>query len=167
MTIAICVERIRRLSGAEEILNCELIAFEKQFIILKYVSMEEYRFGPVAIPSGNISFRFYWPNHSYHLLKIFDSDGKLRMNRIKLVDSLELSQTEIAWRDLSADLLILPDGTTEMVRGEEKPGKNDTWLHIYIEANKQELLRKYREIVAETDRLMKKYGAEYVLDGAD
>jgi hypothetical protein len=73
--------------------------------------MEEYRFGPVTIPSGNISFRFYWPNHSYYLLKIFDADGKLRMNRIKLVDSLELSQTEIAWRDLSADLLILPDGT--------------------------------------------------------
>jgi hypothetical protein len=167
MTIASVVERIKKLSGAEETLNCELIALEKQFGILKHISMEEYRFGTVTIPSGHISFRFYWPNRSYHLLKIFDADGRLRVNRIKLADSVELSPTEIVWRDLSADLMILPNGTTQLIRGEEKPARDDTWLHIYIEANKQELLRKYREIVAETDRLMEKYCAEFVPAGAD
>jgi hypothetical protein len=153
------VETTKYLSGEVESLNCELIAGEEYYTILKHTILTELQVGKCLIAPGNVTYRFHWPNRSYNLLKFFNPAQALIANYFHLVDSVELTEAEVLWRDLNVAVLVLPDGETQLITGNNRPALSETWLHIFIAANTQELLRKYQDIIAETDRMLQKHAA--------
>ncbi|HYH03279.1 MAG TPA: DUF402 domain-containing protein [Bacillota bacterium] len=154
-----CIERKKYISGVEERFVCEWIAQEQNFGILKHTAEAEYRLGNMTVVPGNISYRFHWPSRSYNLCKLYNSKGELLGNVFNLADSVGVTDEEVSWRDLNVDIVVFPDGEAQVIDGEDRPALNETWLHIFIEANKQELLRKYRDVITETDKLLLKYQA--------
>lgn len=161
--IKLCVETRQYFSGKTENLDCELVALADYFVILKHTVQRESQEGKFNITTGSVTYRFHWPNRSYNLRKFFSADGGLLANWFQLVDSVKVGETAVAWRDLNIAILVLPDGEAQVVNGDERPPLSETWLHIFIEANKQELLRKYQEIIGETDRMLQKYQAEQLI----
>lgn len=157
ITIRPCIERKQYISGVEERYFCEWVVKEDVVAILKHVAETGNRIGPLVLPPGHISYRFHWPNRSYNLYKIFDANGKLLGNCFNLADSLKLSEGEVSWRDLNIDILVIEDGRPEIINGGDRLELQQTWLHIYIEATKQDLMRKYREIIADTDLMLEKH----------
>ena len=154
-----CIERKKYISGVEERFACEWIVQERNFSILKHTAEVECRFGNMIIPPGNFSYRFHWPNRCYNLCKFYSAQGELLGHLFNLADSIGVSDHEVSWRDLSVDILVLPNGETQVIDGEDRPALHETWLHIFIEANKQELLRKYQDVIVETDQLLRQYQA--------
>lgn len=153
-----CIERKQYLSGVEERFVCEWVIWEKYFGILKHIAELEYSAGNLLMAPGFASYRFYWPNRYYNLYKLYNDQGVLLGNLFNLADSIAVSEGEIIWRDLNVDLLVLPNGEYIVVDGTDGPAWDETWLHIFIEANKQELLRRYQEIIRETDQMLFRYG---------
>jgi hypothetical protein len=140
--------------------DCELVTFEGYFAILKHTVVTQSRIGDLGIASGQVIYRFHWANRCYNLSKVISDAGGLTANWFQLADSVSLSATEVVWRDLNLILLVRPDGALQEVKGEDRPPLRETWLQIFIAATKQSLLRKYGEIIMETDRLLAKYQAE-------
>jgi hypothetical protein len=160
VVVKLWVETKKHFSGNVESFNCELVALEDYSAILKHTVQMGFQVGKFSIVPGNVLYRFHWPNRSYNLLKVFSADGVLLANCFQLADSVELAEAAVAWRDLNIAIVALPDGETQVFKGNDRPALTETWLHIFIEASKQELLRKYREIITETDRVLQKYRLE-------
>jgi hypothetical protein len=144
------------LSGKTEQFDCELIAKEEYCTILKHTGHTQAQVGNRCIAPGNVDYRFHWPNRTYNLLKYYSAEGRLLANYFQLADSYELAEAEVRWRDLSVAVLVTPDGTTQLITGNDRPALSETWLHIFIAANTQDLLRKYQEIITETDLMLQK-----------
>jgi hypothetical protein len=153
-------ETKKGLSGKTQSINCELVVRDDYFAILKHTVQTGFQGEKVGIVPGNVSYRFHWPNRSYNLAKFFGADGTLLANCFQLVDSVELAEKAVVWRDLSITIWVAPDGAIQVVNAADRPALTDTWLHIFIEATKQELLRKYPEIIVETDQILQKYPVE-------
>lgn len=150
------VERKTKLTG--EVVNyiCELIASEPRRLILKYEINQNYQVGNLALRPGMITYGFYWPERNYTLYKWFDQDGTLLGNYFNIADSVQFGDEEVSWRDLAVDILVYPDQTVEVLDEYEIPESVDTWVRIYIEATKQNLLRQVPAIIEETDRALQK-----------
>jgi hypothetical protein len=157
--IKLWVETRQNFSGKTENLDCELVVLADYFVILKHTVQTEIQESKFNMTTGSVTYRFHWTDRSYNLRKFFSADGALLANCLQLVDSVEVSETAVAWRDLNSAILVRPDGDAQVVKGDDRPPLSETWLHIFIEANQQELLRKYPEIIGETDRMLRKYQA--------
>jgi hypothetical protein len=139
------------------------VAFEGYFAILKHTVTTQSRIGDVGVASGQVIYRFHWSNRCYNLSKVINTVGELTANWFQLADSVSLTATEVVWRDLNSNLLVRPGGALQEVKGEERPPLQETWLQIFIAATKQNLLRKYGEIITETDRMLAKYQVKHVV----
>lgn len=157
VAIKFWTETKKSLSGKTQSIDCELVVKDDYCAILKHMVETGFQGEKVGIAPGNVSYRFHWLNRSYNLVKFFQDDGTLLANCLQLVDSVKVAENAVAWRDLSITIWVAPDGAAQVVNAVDRPAPTDTWLHIFIEASKQELLRKYPEIIAETDRLLQKY----------
>lgn len=152
-----CKERKRYLSGAEVTFECELVALEDRFGILKYVIDQQWQLHGLTLGPGAVTYAFYWVDRPYNLYWWLDEDGETIGHYFNLADSVELSAREFVWRDLVVDILVLPTGQVQVVDEEQVPDALDEALRAYIEAGKQAVLWDYRAIVEEAAALLDRY----------
>lgn len=154
-----CIERKRYLSGAEVVFECELVALEDRFGVLKYVLQQGWQVHGLTLRPGTLTYAFYWTDRPYNLYWWMDPDGGAVGYYFNLADSVALSPREFVWRDLVIDLLALPGGEILLIDEEELPDGLEPGLQAYIQAGKGLVLRDYRAIIAEAAALLKRYTA--------
>jgi predicted RNA-binding protein associated with RNAse of E/G family len=154
-----CRERKRYLSGAEVVFECELVALEDRFGILKYVLDRRWQVHGLTLHPGTLTYAFYWLDRPYNLYWWLDGSGETVGYYINLADSVQLSAREFAWRDLVIDLLVLPGGRIRLIDEEELPDGLEQGLLSYIQAGKRLLLRDYKAIIEEATALLQRYTA--------
>ncbi len=168
-----CTERKIRLSGEVVTYQCDLVALEIDYGILKYVTSERRTVASATLEPGTFTFAVYWPGRNYNLYywtipedpPIDGEAGKpLRLRPVgyyfNLVDSVSLSPLQFTYRDLVVDIFVSPEGELSVLDEEELPAGTDSSLLAFIEAIKRQLLRDYRTVIAEVDSLL-----EPVLEG--
>jgi predicted RNA-binding protein associated with RNAse of E/G family len=152
------------LSGKEVIFECELVALEGQFGILKYVIDQQWQVHGLTLRPGTATYAFYWTDRPYNLYWWLDEQGETVAYYFNLADSVNLSAQEFIWRDLIVDILVVPashgDAVQEQIRvvdEDEVPDALDRGLRACIEAAKKQVLRDYPAIVEEVTAILGRY----------
>lgn len=150
----ICKERKRYVSGAEVVFECELVALEDRFGILKYVIDRHWTVQGLKLGPGTITYAFYWMDRLYNLYWWLDENGKTIGYYFNVADSLSLSAREFIWRDLIVDVLVFPNGQVQVVDEDEVPDAADEGLKSHIESGKRQVLQNYRAVIEEVNRIL-------------
>ena len=155
--IHIC-ERKRRLSGRETIYQCELVALSPTVGILKHVLNSTASVGNLQLKSGTVTYAFYWTDRMYNLYWWMSPEHETLAYYFNIADSTILNRNEFVWRDLSVDVLVMPDEPPRILDEDELP-----------ESMEIELLQRIRDATAEviaghTDIIRR---AHSLLDEAD
>lgn len=155
--MAVCIERKRYLSGTEVTFECELVALENRFGILKYVIDRHWQVQNVTLGPGTVTYAFYWTQRPYNLYWWLDENGESVGHYFNLADSVSLSTQEFIWRDLVVDILVLPTGQVQVIDEHEVPDTLAGELRRFIEAGKRQVLRDYQAIAEEASALLNRY----------
>lgn len=154
-----CLEKKRYLSGAEVTFECELVALEERFGILKYVIDQQWQVSSLTLRPGVVTYAFYWTDRPYNLYWWLDEDGETLGYYFNLADSVSLSPQEFVWRDLIVDVLVLPSGQAQVVDEDEVPDTLDKELWRRIESGKQRVLGNHQAIIKEAATLLESLSA--------
>jgi predicted RNA-binding protein associated with RNAse of E/G family len=142
-----CKEIKRYLSGAEQRFECELLALEGGFGMLKYVIQRRWQVAGLTLEPGTVTYAFYWTGRPYNLYWWLDENGATLGHYFNVADSVSLSAQAFVWRDLVVDVLVLPSGQVRVLDEDELPDALDEDLRAYIQAAKRRVLREYRAII--------------------
>ena len=162
-----CMERKIRLSGEVVTYQCDLLALEIDYGILRFVTSERRVIASATLEPGTFTFAVYWPERNYNLYYwIFPEDPPIEgeasePSRLRpvgyyfnIVDSVSLSPLQFAYRDLVVDIFVTPEGELSVLDEDELPADTDESLLSFIEAIKRQVLRDYKEIIAEVHLLL-------------
>lgn len=65
---------------------------------------------PVQLPGGAISDGYFWEDRPYNVYRMRTAAGALLCHRFDALDSVEITETSVTYRDLIYDWWLLPDG---------------------------------------------------------
>ena len=114
----------------------------------------------VLLPAGTVSLGYFWedrPHNAYHWV---DDNGQTLALYFNICDRTHISSQQIAWRDLSVDILITPDQRCRVLDEDELPDDLDPSLLTRINDTRdslcadparllQEFARRSRALLAE------------------
>jgi hypothetical protein len=152
-----CTETKILLSGDVHRYACTLLHQDNTFGILRYVIDREYRVGSVRLMPSDVTYGLYWTDRPYTLYIWHVKDSDASAYYFNIADRILLSENEFQWRDLILDILIDSGGIVQILDENELPPDLSTDLRSYILTAKTNVLTHYRDIIIETDILVKQY----------
>jgi hypothetical protein len=155
--MTVCIEKKLTLSGAIEVFECKLLHVDNGFGALKYVIDREYTVNGITLHPGDITYALYWNTRPYTLY-IWHTNGKQIHYYFNIADNISIQPKEIAWRDLSIDILIDADGNVHVLDEDELPLGLPAGLVGYIQSAKAHVLDHYKQIVFEVRSILKTRG---------
>ncbi len=66
--------------------------------------------GPLRLEYGDIFMEHYYRHEWFNIMVIYSLAGILKGWYCNITEPAQIRETEILWRDLALDLLVLPDG---------------------------------------------------------
>ncbi len=114
---------------------------------------KDVRLEDILLPAGSVSLGYFWEDRAYNVYHWIDEKHATRALYFNIADSTRISEDAIAWRDLSVDVLISPDGRCRVLDEDELPADIDPGLLAYIESARDELCRDPLSRLDEYDKL--------------
>jgi len=153
----VCIEKKLTLSGAVHLFECELLRLENGLGVLKYVVDREYTVGSVTLRSGDVTYALYWIDRPYTLYLWRKNESQF-IYYFNIADNISLKHNEIAWRDLSVDILVDATGMVHVLDEHELPHGLPAGLLSYIQSAKAHILNHYRDIMREANLILREQG---------
>jgi hypothetical protein len=172
-----CIERKIRLSGDEVLFECDLLAIEEGYAILRYVLDEGRWVDGLYLPAETTTLALYFAERNYNLyywitpadtapVELADRRGQGSESEsaageiaayFNIVEPLALSREEIAYRDLVVDVLVYPDLSARVLDEDELPATIEPELHETITKTRVDLLKNRRSILHEARGLLRPF----------
>jgi len=73
----------------------------------------------LCLRPGDIFIEFYFAKERFNIFRIYDAAGRFKGWYCNVTELAEITESEIRWRDLILDLVVLPDGR-QVVRDQEE-----------------------------------------------
>ena len=146
------VEQKETLTGERRRYSCRLLALAPGEAVLLYVLRRAGRVADLALPRGTLSLGYFWearPYNAYHWLA--PGGGTLGLY-VNVADRTRITPATVAWRDLTVDLLVTPDGRCRVLDEDELADDLAPALRATIEAARDEVLARYPALLAEVER---------------
>jgi hypothetical protein len=144
-----CLEIKRKLDGREQTFACGLVALTASHGILRYVVDRDIRLSGVGIFPGCVSYAVYWPDRPYNAYWFVEPSGRSLAFYFNIADSTALAADVFRWRDLTLDVLVLPDGSAEVLDADELPADLEPALRDYVFAARDAILAAPRALSQE------------------
>lgn len=151
--MASCREIKLTLSGKTHVYDCELVRYAGTSGILNYVIDRYYEFAGITLKPGDITRAFYWSDRPYTLY-VWQLQERGSIYYFNVADRISLTPEEFIWRDLAVDILIDADLHVQILDEHELPSDLPIELSHYIESAKKDILRRYKQIIAEVQPLL-------------
>lgn len=166
-----CTESKIRLSGEEVSFECELLAFEDAYCVVRYFIESRRSVDVIELPAGTVTLGLYYaerPYNLYYWLTPRSEDAESHEDPwerdiayyFNIVEPVVLSRERIAYRDLVVDVLVLPDGEVRVLDESELPSALDDDLRSRIDAVRRELFSRHSEIIGEARELLLPFAGE-------
>ncbi len=152
-----CIEMKQTLSGAIQQFTCELVALEDTYGILRYRIAKRATAGDIVLLPGTVTYGVYWIERPYNVYWWRNPQGDTLAFYCNIADSTRLSAAEFHWRDLTIDILILPDGEIAVLDQEQLPEDLTRPLRNYIDSAKQHVIKNARRITEEVQELVERH----------
>ena len=143
----ICIEKKLTLSGKVYEFECELLLFNGDMGVLKYVLDRAYIIQEIKLQPGDVTHALYWVNRPYALY-IWHVTGDRVIYYFNIADQISLQPQLFLWRDLAIDIVIDDDGV-HILDEDELPDDLDPELSRYIQSAKTSIMREYASIIRE------------------
>jgi len=75
--------------------------------------------GPFTIGPGDVFVEFYYATEWFNIFAIYDRVGRLKGWYCNVTRPAEMAEGCVRWHDLVLDLLVLPDGTSQVLDRDE------------------------------------------------
>lgn len=140
------------LAGQRKEFPCELCLREPGHAVILYRLKRDVTLAGVTMPAGTLSFGHYWRDRHYNVYHWIWPDGRTAAYYVNLADSTAIGEDTLAWRDLTVDVMLMPDGSFQVLDEDELPPDLDPALRAviddtvaYVLAHRSELAREVEE----------------------
>lgn len=82
----------------------------------------------VLLPAGTVSLGYFWENRTHNAYHWVDDNHQTLALYFNICDRTHISPQQIAWRDLTVDILITPDQRCRVLDEDELPDDLDPKL---------------------------------------
>ena len=127
------------LSGARKEFDCELLARATREIVVIYRMPDEVQLEDLLLPKDSISLGYFWQDRAYNVYHWVDQQRQTLALYFNICDNTRISTDQVAWRDLTVDILITPDQRCRVLDEDEMPDDIESELLSYINATRDAL----------------------------
>jgi len=150
-----CREVKYLLSGEIRTYDCELLFLDDDIGILRYDHERPYTVNNQVLPKNTSTFAFYWPIRPFTLYRWFSPRGEHLGDYFNIADRIHLNHNQFEWRDLIVDIFVSQQGRVTILDESELPADLDEKLGQYISQAVIKIIKNYKNILNETDLLLK------------
>jgi len=133
------VEIKTTLAGERKEFDCELLKFTRGEVVVIYRMPRDVQLEDLLLPKGSISIGYFWEDHAYNAYHWIDEQSQTLALYFNICDNTRISRQQVAWRDLTVDVLITPDLRCRVLDEDELPDDLDSDLRVYIESARDAL----------------------------
>ncbi len=127
------------LGGERKTFDCELLAESLGERVVIYRMPRDVQLEGVLLPEGSTSVGYFWAHKPYNAYHWVDDNGRTLALYFNISDQTRIGESEVAWRDLSVDVMITPDQRCRVLDEDELPDDLDDELLAYIESARDAL----------------------------
>lgn len=128
--------------------DCELLYADDRETVVIYRMPEDVQLEDVKLPKGCVSVGYFWAHKPFNAYHWVDDRRRSLALYLNICDNVSLSSEQIAWRDLTVDVLITPDTRCRVLDEDELPDDLEPELRDYIAAASAELCASSTHLLA-------------------
>ena len=128
------VEIKTTLAGECKRFDCELLKFTRGEVVVIYRMPRDVQLEDLLLPKDSISVGYFWEDRAYNAYHWIDGQSQTLALYFNICDNTRISAHQVAWRDLTVDVLITPDLRCRVLDEDELPDDIDSDLRAYIDS---------------------------------
>ena len=146
------VERKTRFDGSLQEFGCHALLIEPgKRAVIRYDLERDWHVGGMVFPKGGYTAGHFWIDRPYNVYHWLNEGRTLAYYfNVGLVD--EISETQVAWRDLIIDVLVKPDGAIDILDEDEVPADLPAEHRATIARALEQIVTNPKRLVAEIER---------------
>ena len=102
----------------------------------------------VTLPAGCISVGYFWAHKTFNAYHWLDQQQRSLALYFNICDHVSLTREQIAWRDLTVDVLITPDARCRVLDEDELPDDLEPDLRHLISTTTTQLCQSSTHLLA-------------------
>ena len=152
MTARRITELKTRLDGGCQRFDCECLRAGEDETVVTYRLPSAIRLEDVWLPQGCLSLGYFWEARSYNAYHWVDDNRHTLALYFNVCDNTRITPEQVAWRDLTVDVLITPDLRCRVLDEDELPDDLEPELLAYINDTRDALCAEPERLLREFDR---------------
>jgi len=128
--------------------------------VVIYRMPADHQLEDLLLPKGSLSLGYFWEERNYNAYHWVDDKRRTLALYFNICDSTLISPRQIAWRDLTLDILITPDLRCRVLDEDELPDDLDRDLLTRINATRDSLCGSSERLLREFERSTRSLLAE-------
>jgi hypothetical protein len=143
----------RTLDGREKRFDCRLLAAaaDGRHAAVLWIAPAPMHVHGVDLPAGTVSVGHFWTDRHYNVYHWLDDARRTLGFYFNICDQTRIGAGTIEWRDLTVDVLALPDGRLDVVDEHELPAELPADVAAHIAAGKKAILGAPEAVMAEVE----------------
>jgi predicted RNA-binding protein associated with RNAse of E/G family len=119
--------------------KCERIHYAEGETVVLYRMPAEHQLEDLLLPENTLSLGYFWETRAYNAYHWVDDNRQTLALYFNVCDNTRISPTQVAWRDLTVDVLITPDLRCRVLDEDELTDDLDIDLLSRINATRDAL----------------------------
>lgn len=143
----------RTLDGREKRFDCRLLASgaDGGHVTVLWVAPAAMHVHGVDLPAGTVSVGHFWVDRHYNVYHWLDEARGTLGFYFNICDQTRIAPATVEWRDLTVDILALPDGRLDVLDEHELPAELPADVAAHIRAGKDAILTAPAAVMAEIE----------------
>lgn len=114
----------------------------------------------LLLPRGSLSLGYFWEDRAYNAYHWVDDKRRTLALYFNICDNTRITAQQVAWRDLTVDILITPDLRCRVLDEDELPDDLDRNLLALINTTRDNLCSAPETLLREFERSTRSLLAE-------
>jgi len=148
------------LTGERKLFDCELLSLTAGEAVVIYRMPRDITLEDLLLPRGGRSLGYFWEDRAYNVYHWVDDNLQTLALYFNICDNTRISPAQIAWRDLTVDILVTPDLRCRVLDEDELPDDIDSKLLSRINATRDALCADAARLLLEFETRSRSWLAE-------
>jgi predicted RNA-binding protein associated with RNAse of E/G family len=127
------------LAGERQRFECERIHYAAGEAVILYRMPADHQLEDLLLPKDSRSLGYFWETRAYNAYHWVDDNRHTLALYFNICDNTRISQEQVAWRDLTVDVLITPDLRCRVLDEDELPDDLEPDLLAHIDTTRDAL----------------------------
>lgn len=146
-------ERKTRFDGSVQEFACQILDLEAgKHAVLRYEFDRDWTVNGIQLPRGGMTAGHFWIDRPYNVYHWLDQEKRTLGFYFNVGHTDTVGVDLLAWRDLIVDVIVLPDGSIEVLDEEELPPDLLPEHRGTIARALEQVLTNPKRLVAEIER---------------